>query len=89
MKKLLGEGADPNTKDHAGWTPLVSDSLTVDSQEFFSWPGDSLTVDSQEFFSTRFCTENSWKIWKFAKQFSEIKSGKIVKSLEIFFKAML
>ncbi|KAM7448499.1 BRCA1-associated RING domain protein 1 [Porites harrisoni] len=22
VKKLLGEGADPNTKDHAGWTPL-------------------------------------------------------------------
>ena len=26
VRKLLAEGADPNTKDHAGWTPLVSDS---------------------------------------------------------------
>ena len=44
MKKLLGEGADPNTKDHAGWTPLVSESSTVDNQEFFL---------------TKFRTENS------------------------------
>ena len=30
VRKLLTEGADPNTKDHAGWTPLVSDlSQTV------------------------------------------------------------
>lgn len=30
VRKLLAEGADPNTKDHAGWTPLVSDlSQTV------------------------------------------------------------
>ena len=35
VNKLLGEGADPNTKDHAGWTPLVSESSTVGSQEFF------------------------------------------------------
>ena len=35
VKKLLGEGADPNTKDHAGWTPLVSESSTVNSREFF------------------------------------------------------
>jgi len=35
VKKLLGEGADPNTKDHAGWTPLVSESSTVGGQEFF------------------------------------------------------
>ena len=35
VKKLLGEGADPNTKDHAGWTPLVSESSTVGGQELF------------------------------------------------------
>ena len=23
VRKLLADGADPNTKDHAGWTPLV------------------------------------------------------------------
>ena len=74
MKKLLGEGADPNTKDHAGWTPLVSESSTVNSREFFK-PG--------------FVQRILEKIWKFAKQFSEIKPGKIVKSLEIFFKVIL
>lgn len=24
VRKLLAGGANPNTKDHAGWTPLVS-----------------------------------------------------------------
>ena len=50
MKKLLGEGADPNTKDHAGWTPLVSESSTVDNQEFFYKPG-FVTENSGNFFS--------------------------------------
>lgn len=36
VKELLSQGANPNTKDYTGWTPLVKRNYPYDSEQIFN-----------------------------------------------------